>query len=131
LIYFQESFATIEWDEENHWILNTFYGFSNDEQGKINSQKVLELIKLKKARKLIYDHTEALAISKEFQKELIHKFYVEAMQAGLKYRAVVRAKSALYRLITSNINEELTKMGLEFATFDNLEEAKNWMRLKP
>jgi hypothetical protein len=125
---FRSEYVILYWDEKENWLFAQWLGYCTDEQIKTYAFKLLEMIKLKKANKYLVDNSEFLVMSKEAQNWLSDEFYPLTVAAGLKFRAVVMPKSAISRLVIKNVQKTINRLGTLTAQFDNLEEAKNWLR---
>lgn len=125
---FKASYVELHWDETEKWLFGKWLGFSTDEQIRVYALNLLAQIKAKKATKYLVDNRDFLVMSKEIQQWLSEEFYPQTVAAGLKYRAVVMPASAISRLVISDVQKTINRLGTITAQFDNLEEAKEWLR---
>jgi hypothetical protein len=127
MIFFDKPYATICWDDTNHWLVLKWIGVIQGEKLKEAANKAIELLKLKGGSKWLADDSEMGAWSQEDVKWLIEDWHPRAVAAGLRYMAIVNPGGALGRLSSNNINRKVVTELVTTVYFGNIEEAKNWL----
>jgi hypothetical protein len=125
MIYLQESFITLSWDEASKTIIAEWKGFASLAKMQFALEKGLELIQQKKTTKWLGDTSNLAPFGQEASNWIIKDWIPRAKTAGLKYIAYVIPKSALTRMTLSN-GTAITL--LESAFFDSQDGAKAWLR---
>lgn len=125
MIYLQETFITISWDEASKTIIAEWKGFASFPKMQVALEKALELIQQKKATKWLGDTSNLAPFGQEASNWIVNNWVPRAKAAGLKSLAYVIPKSALTRMAMGN---GLPTPDLDSAFFDNQENAKIWLR---
>jgi len=125
MIYLQESFITLSWDEASKTIIAEWKGFASLPKMQAALEKGLELIREKKATKWLGDTSNLAPFSHETSNWIVNDWIPRAKTAGLKSIAYVIPKSALTRMALGN---GVPTTNMDSAFFDNQEAAKAWLR---
>lgn len=125
MLHFKGNYVSVEWDETNHWIKYSVYGFA---QGSILREEIghfLALIEEKKPEKLLINATQRKVVSKEDQEWATTYLLNRLLEAGLRYQAIIMPASIIAQMsFRSMINK--TK-GLETRYFGDEDEATAWL----
>lgn len=127
MIYSHTSDIKLSWDETVQCVIAQGTGYRKNEKAKESLNKVLELLKEKKASKLITDMTQVAPFGKEIQTWIVKDWVPRMIAAGLKTQAFVIPKSGVTRLIMNETAQRPPFPGLEVAFFDSQEAAKEWL----
>ena len=128
MIYFQEPYAEISWDEVNQAVVLVWKGFAPLEKTQLVLNKVLEVLAQKKGYKFLADSRNMLAFNKEVEEWMLHDWVPRSKAANLKITAYIVPKSAMTR---TSLRGMQGRTGIQtVAHFDNVEEAKSWLRSK-
>jgi hypothetical protein len=125
MIYFQEVYAEISWDEVCQAVVLVWKGFAPLQKTQLVLNKVLEVLEQKKGYKFLADSRNMLAFNKEAEEWMLHDWVPRSKAANLKIMAYIVPKSAMTRTSLSSMRG---RTGLEtVAYFDSVEEAKTWL----
>ena len=131
MVYFEDKNWLIEWDEIRKWIKIDMIGFVQGEAHRNGSMKVVELMKQKKATKILTDTRQAKVLGLAEQK-WVNEVWVPMMKAaGMRYTATVLPQNVIAQMSINAIaktNKAVTD--LENAYFGTIEEAQDWLRTK-
>ena len=129
MIYFQESFVIISWDEDTWAVVIEWLGQARSEKLKTGLDTGLKLLAEKKAEKWLADTKKLGVFGKADEDWANHNWLPRALAAGLKKMAFVVPESALARMALDSVinNSSREGSGIESAFFDNLEAARAWL----
>ncbi len=130
MIYFDEPFLTIHWDETIKCVIMQWKGFAQSNQLRTGLNKGLELIKQKKATYWLADLRNLKVISLEDQKWSNEDWFPRALATELRRMAIVEASSAVTQLGVKNIMSRVNGQDLEVHYFSDVEQAKQWLGSK-
>lgn len=126
MVYFDESYAEISWDELSQAVVLVWKGFASLEKIQLVLNKVLALLQQKEGYKFLADSSNMMAFNKEAEAWIVHDWVPRSKAANLKITAYIVPKSAMTR---TSLRGMRGHTGLEtVAYFDNVEEAKTWLR---
>ncbi len=128
--YFEESYASINWDDETQCLIMKWKGVVTDEKFKTTADKAVELLKSKGGSRWLADDTQLIAWSHDIQNWLAQDWHPRAVAAGLKYMAIVLPKSAMGRFTSQKLNTKVTPGTVTTQYVETYEEAKAWLRFK-
>jgi len=128
MIYFEESFVRVSWDENIEAVVIEWLGLARSENLKIGLNAGLKLLAEKNKGKWLAD-TKKLGVFGKADEDWVNKAWLpQALAAGLEKRAYVMSESALTRLAMVAVVNRASAPGVESAFFDNLEAARAWLR---
>lgn len=128
MIYFDQPYATISWDDINHWVVLKWKGVIQGEKCKEAANKAIELLALKGGEKWLADDSEMGAWNQDDVKWLTEDWHPRVVAAGLKYMAIITPGGALGRLSSNNINRKVVSGSVTAVYFNTAEEAKQWLK---
>lgn len=126
---YEASYLKIELDETLECMFVTWTGYTASEQFRAGVDKIIELMAEYKVTKSITDVTEHRVIGLEDQEY--------AIQASTKFsedfwevkRAIITPKDVFARFGIKQVSQTVIQQtGQQRKFFNNLEEAKNWIR---
>lgn len=131
MVYFEDKNWLIEWDEIRKWVKVDMIGFVQGEAHRNGSMKVVELLKQKKATKILTDTRQAKVLGLAEQK-WVNEVWVPMMKAaGMRYTATVLPQNVIAQMsINAIAKTNKTVTDLENAYFGTIEEAQDWLRTK-
>ena len=125
MIYYQEPYAEISWDEVSKTVILVWKKFAPLATIQLVLNKVLELLQQKEGYKFLADSSNMMAFNKEAEEWMLHDWVPRSKAANLKITAYIVPKSAVTRTSLSGMRG---RTGLEtVAYFDSVEEAKTWL----
>lgn len=131
MVYYEDKNFVVEWDEVSKWVKVDMIGFVQGEAHKKGSLKIAELLKEKKATKLLTDTREAKVLGLAEQKWVNEVWVPMIKAAGTRYTATVLPQNVIAQMSINAIAK--TNKGasdLENNYFGTMEEAKSWLRTK-
>src|SRR4051794_18891434 len=119
MIYFQQSYAEISWDEASKAVMLVWKEFASLEKYQLVLNKVLELLEQKKGYKFLTDSRNMMAFNKEVEEWIMQDWVPRAKAANLKVIAYIVPKSAIARVSLKSVEG---RTGIQkVAHFDNVE----------
>lgn len=131
MVYFEDKNWVIEWDDVRKWVKVDIIGFVQGEAHKNGSLKIVELLKQKKATKLLTDTRQSKVLGLAEQKWVNEVWVPMLKAAGTRYTATILPQNVIAQMSINAIaktNKDVTD--LENGYFGSLEEAQNWLRTK-
>jgi hypothetical protein len=126
MILFQQSYLTIEYDEQLKCLSQHWKGYAKSEQFRAGIQKTIELFKQIKPNKLI-SNTKELAIITNEDTQWAASYATPLMMAsGLKYMAFIVPANVFTQASVNNFKSK-TGDALQIQYFDDLSKAKAWL----
>lgn len=125
---FEEKYLTIHHNEEVSCIHMQWTGFATTEHYKHGMNTGLEKVREKKVSKWLADMADMGAISPEDQKWTNEDWFPRLLGAGIRTAAVVTSKDVFNQLAVKKIGQDMTDNSYTMYFFDNLEEAKEWLK---
>lgn len=131
MIYYDTTYITIYWDEPTRCVHTEWKAFVAGEQVRTVQNKGLELLIAKRTNRWLGDLREAKVLNKQDQDWISENWLPRAFAAGLRYSAYVVPKSLLAQMsLKAIVSKDKDEKHPERAYFDNLEEAKKWLKSK-
>jgi hypothetical protein len=124
----QTSGIYVSWDETAQCVICEGVGFNKEEKVKAGLNSVLELLKQKKATRMLTDMKQVAPFGKEIENWIEQEWLPQMIAAGLKRQAFVMPQSAVTRMILDKTVQNTPSSGREMAFFDSQEAAKEWLR---
>ena len=131
MVYFEDKNWVIEWDEIRKWVKADMIGFVQGDAHRNGSMKIVELLKQKKASKLLTDTRQAKVLGLAEQKWVNEVWVPMLKAAGTRYTATVLPQNVIAQMSINAIAK--TNKGvaeLENGYFGTMEEAQDWLRTK-
>jgi len=127
MIYYDTEYLKIEYLEDLHAGIGNWFGFVEDENYKAGLNKMIDFYKEKKVNKWIANLTKMEAISPELQDWANNDWFPRAIEAGVKYMAIVVSEDVFNQLAVENIMTQVTDV-ITTHYFSSVDEAKEWMK---
>ena len=125
MIYIDEPYLKLEWDEINRIVVADWHGFFTSEKFRAGLLKGLEVIAQYHAANWLADTTEAKVTAIADQNYLAYEWTSLAMERGLRRIAYIVPTDIIAQMALNRIVNE-TK-GLEIKYFSNRDEARQWL----
>jgi hypothetical protein len=125
---FQEDFLEIEHDDENRWIYADWKGYQTEKSIKQGIDLIIELMPRCQTFHILNDNTNTLGIWIGVAAWLISDALPRARIAGLKSFAHVYGGSRFSRISAEAALFLLGSNTSYINAFDDIEEAKKWLR---
>lgn len=128
MIYFDESFLTLSWDESANVVCAQWKDAVEGEPMRRGLQVGLELVSLKQSEKWLVDSRTLGSIDPADVKWVNDNWIPRAVDAGLRWMAFVLAKKVVMKLTMKSFIARINDRDLSSAYFDDLDEAWDWIR---
>jgi hypothetical protein len=129
MIYYEDEYAVISWDEIALCVIAKWKGFIPLENYTMGMSKVLELLEQNQARKYILDISEAGALSPEHTEWIRTEWRPRAFTTNLAKIATILPQSVLSKLVMQDLIKD-TPPQWEVNYFADQKEALDWLRSK-
>lgn len=127
MLYFQDTYVTVSWDESTQAVTVVWKGFVTLDKVRTGLEKALELYQAKGKGKWLADTTQILPFGKEAERWMNEDWFPRAIQAGVKKMALLIPKSSLGKMSLESLMGKVPGTDLTTAYFDNQEAAKKWL----
>jgi hypothetical protein len=114
--------------EEEEAVFLEWCGFALSNKFREACDFSLKLLEEKKLQKMLVDNTNGKALAPEDQKWLSENWFERAFQKGYRASAVVMSKDVFNKVAVKNIVNNIDGEKFTVAMFDNLAEAKKWIK---
>jgi hypothetical protein len=131
MIYFNEHFLTIHWDEAHKCVVMEWKAFAKSAEFRRGLDKGLELLTNKKAARWLADMRKMGTIGVEDQKWSNEDWFPRAVRGGIRYMALVMPASALASMGVKNIMNTIGNIPIETQYFDSPDKARDWLKTRP
>lgn len=125
MIYMDEPYLKLEWDEANKIVVAQWTGFFSGERFRAGLIKGLEVIAAHSAANWLADVSDAKVTSLEDQNYLAYEWTPLAIARGLRRIAYVVPKDVIAQMALNRIVSQT--QGLEMHYFSDKREAQNWL----
>ena len=125
---FEEKYLTIHHNEDVQCIHMQWTGFATTEKYKHGMNTGLEKVKEKQVSKWLADMVNMGAIAPDDQKWTNENWFPRLLASGIRTAAVVMSKDVFNQLAVKKIGEDMTDNSYTMHFFDDLEEAKSWLK---
>lgn len=118
-IYFDQEIDTVvmEWD-----------GYATSSQFKEGTELMLNTLIKNNCFKVLADIKDMVLIGMEDQQWLETHFLPRAIQFGFRAIAIIRPEHYFNKVAVENISYKVDKDKLSISFFENIEEAREWLR---
>jgi PAS domain S-box-containing protein len=127
--YYKDEYVEIRYNAEARRVEATWIGYQRFETVQRGGLKILDLVKLNHAKKLLNDNTQVLGNWSEAAEWVAKDLMVSMEHAGLKYMAWVQSKSAFSRL-SAQKTAEMSVVKIDLAFFSDHSAAGLWLDSK-
>lgn len=127
MLYFQDTYVTVSWDESTQAVTVVWKGFVTLDKVRTGLEKALELYQAKGKGKWLADTTQILPFGKEAERWMNEDWFPRAIAAGVKKMALLIPKSSLGKMSLESLMGKVPGTDLTTAYFDNQEAAKKWL----
>lgn len=128
MVYFDQPWLTIHWDEPTQVIWLEWKGYAEGAEFRSSLEQGLLLMRKMGASRWLTDLRRAGPVSQADQKWGNEDWFPRVTAAGLRFMAMVSPQSAVSRLSMKQILNRVNGTPVISAHFDNLPEAWEWLR---
>jgi hypothetical protein len=126
-VHLNEPWLSIHWDSERHYIHADFKGFCNSSEFRAGTLEILEAIRARGAAALISDNRELEGVSAQDQLWLRDTWVPEAVNAGIRWIAVIVPHHGLGKVASTDIISKFGETEFVTRTFESLPDAVDWI----
>lgn len=128
MIYFDEPFLTIHWEEAAKAVRMEWKAFASSEDFRRGLNKGLELLTKKMTGRWLADMRNIGVIGIADQKWSNEDWFPRAVKGGLRFMALVMPTSTLSTMGVKNIMNHIGDIPIDTRYFDNTNEALAWLK---
>jgi len=128
MIYFNEDFLEISWNERVECVVMRWKKFVIGDNFRRGLDKGLDLIIEKKSHKWLADLQNMKALAKDDQEWSNNDWYPRAISGGIRKMAIVMPTSTLATMSVRNILSKVGDIDIETAYFDDMASASLWLK---
>jgi len=129
-VHLNEPWLSVHWDGEHGCVHAEFKAFANSAEFRAGTEKILDAIRLRRAKALVSDNRGLEGVTQIDQLWLRDTWMPEAVAAGVARIAVVLAHRGLGRIASEDIISRFGKTEFVTRTFDSVPEALTWLAEK-
>jgi hypothetical protein len=126
--FFNERYLTIFWDAEINAVRMEWKEFVDGPSFRTGLDAGLALIVEKRSGKWLADLRRLGPVTLEDQRWSNEEWFPRAIGAGLRYMALVSPRKVVAQMSVRTIMSKVMDRNLTTAHFDDIEEARNWLR---
>jgi hypothetical protein len=118
----------IYFDEEAGCVVMEWNGYATSEQFKQGTELMLNTLIQNNSNKVLADVKDMVLIGMEDQQWLDTQFLPRAVKFGFKAIAIIKPDSYFNKVAVESISYKVDKGKLAINFFDNVADAKNWLK---
>lgn len=127
MVYFNEPFLTIHWDENIKAVRMEWKQFAEGRDFQLGLDEGLALASEKNAQRWLADLRNLGPVTLADQKWSNENWFPRALAAGIRAMALVAPHKVVAQLSVRTIMSKVDDKALETAYFDDVEEARRWL----
>ena len=125
---FEEKYLIIHHNEDVNCIHMQWSGFASTQKYRHGMDTGVEKVKEKGVSRWLADMADMAVITPDDQKWTNEDWFPRLLDSGVRTAAVVMSKDVFNQLAVKKIGEEMTDNSYTMHFFDDLEEAKKWLK---
>lgn len=128
MIYYNERWATLRWDETCQAVYIEWKGYAEEDNFRKPLEMGLNLLQTKRSSRWLAD-TRLMGPMRQIDQTWTNEDWMpRAMAAGLRWSAIIHPQSAIARLSMKQLMSRINEAELVTANFEDLESARAWLR---
>ena len=127
MIYFDERWITISWDEGLQAVVAEWKGFAESKEFRAGLEAGLDLARAKRARRWLADTRRLGPATLEDQRWASDVWFPRAVAAGVRWMALVVPQSAIARMSLRGVMTKVDGKDLSQEHFDSADAARTWL----
>ncbi|WP_437563554.1 hypothetical protein [Sorangium sp. So ce542] len=127
MVYFDERWITISWDEELQAVVAEWKGFAESKEFRAGLEAGLSLARKKMATRWLADTRRGPPSTQEDQQWTSQIWFPRLIAQGVRWMALVVPESAITRMSLKGIMTRVTSTDLTQAYFHDAESARIWL----
>jgi hypothetical protein len=129
-LYYRSQRFEVLWDEASLAVVCGGEGFVEGEELRTGMNKGLELLVKKRSSRWLAEMKNRKVHTDEDQRWIVEDWTPRAAAVGLRSSAFVLPTSVVSKMSLKRMNQVVAERSLEIGYFDDLEEARRWLRGK-
>ena len=127
-LYLDKPYIKIAWSNKEGIMINHFRGFATHEEIVEIGKRIIEAVKIEKAKKILYD-ARGLEILDDNSKEYIIKDFTRQVgETGVQFAATVFPDDVFAKSTMGHIEQSLTHLNDVNRYFPSINKAVDWLR---
>ena len=122
------SILNIYFDEELNLVIMEWKGYSTSIQFRQGIELMLKFMVLNNCSNVLANIREMVLIGVDDQKWLYENFFLKAIKFGFNKIAIITPESYFNKIGLENVSNKIDKKKLKINFFDDVEEAKEWLK---
>ncbi|HTE24048.1 hypothetical protein [Flavitalea sp.] len=118
----------IYFDTDSNCVIMEWNGYATSAQFKEGTELMLNTLIKNNANKVLANIRDMVLIGREDQEWLDHHFLPRATEFGFKALAIIRPDHYFNKVAVESISYKVDKNKLAVNIFDDIDEAKGWLR---
>jgi hypothetical protein len=131
MIHLDKPWVTVHWDEYCQAVWLEWKTYVEGEQAIEGLEAGLALLQRKRTNRWLADVRLLGPVRQVDQKWVNENWFPRALAGGLRYMATVSPKSAIARMSVRQIMSKVNEVDIVNSYFDDLEQARSWIRTQP
>lgn len=127
----ETSHYKVTFDAESNCVVMKWEGYSTSREFRQGTETMLNMVILHKTGYVLADVENMVLISQDDQKWLENDFLPRAISSGFSALAVIKPKYYFNKIAVEEISYKVDKNKLPICFFDNVKEAKQWLKSFP
>jgi hypothetical protein len=129
MVYFNEKYGEIKWDEINNIVIVSFHGYMNSEQIRNFFNKILECLIKHKSNKAIHDTRNIFTFKPEDQEWLKNDWRPRVYKAlGKNKVALIMTENLIQKQVINKVADSAEEKVVEMKAFSNFNDALLWIK---
>ena len=120
--------SKIYWNSKECWVHTDRDDFTHGDDLRQSFDKVLEILRDRGCSTILADFTDFMVGNGEDQQWVIDDWFPRAMDAGMRYLAVISPRFRVGKLTTDVVTGKFKHPDLKVAHFNTVEKAVEWLR---
>lgn len=131
MIYFDEPWLTVHWDESCQAVWMEWKSYVEGDDARHGLDAGLALFQRKHTSRWLADVRLLGPVRQVDQQWINRDWFPRAIAAGLRFMATVVPKSAIARMSVKQIMSKVNDVDIVNSNFPDLEQARSWLRSQP
>jgi hypothetical protein len=128
MIYYDERWLTIRWDDSVHAVWAEYKGYAEGEEFRAGHEVGLNLLRQKRASRWVSDARQLAPVRQVDQEWTNNDFFPRGIAFGWRWLAIVSPKAAVARMSAKQVISKINKTNFTTNNFDSMEAARAWLR---
>lgn len=127
-LYLDKPYIKIAWSIKEGIMINHFRGFATHEEIVEIGKRIIEAVKIEKAKKILYDARGLEILDDNSREYIIKDFTRQIGDSGVQYAATVLPEDVFAKSTMGQIEESLSHLNDINRYFPSINKAVDWLR---